>query len=250
MEGTKMDALEGAVEEISAEISRLKEQRGAVQTDAERAEERLKELSDRRTVFASTSFSDESGIAQQIAGVMDGLTEALDEESEALYRTKIRAQDAVQKLDQLILKADVEYQAAQKRLAQRRYEELCRERYAHEEDAEEVMAVLIEVLERLEGVYAKQARAAGDAENPSFTHHDPHSTVENWLSRRLRRWLPLESPEKYDMPLPDLDPLSLTPESQRRALGVGAAGALAAADQPEATSTVANVNGHWRADTL
>ena len=39
-----MDALERAVEEISAEISRLQEQRRVVLTDAERADERLKEL--------------------------------------------------------------------------------------------------------------------------------------------------------------------------------------------------------------
>jgi hypothetical protein len=246
MEGTKMDALERAVEEISAEISRLQEQRRVVLTDAERADERLKELSDRRTVFTPSAFSEESGIAGKIADAMDGLAEALDEESEVLSRTKVCAQDAVRKFDQLIMKAEVECRAAKKRLAQRRYEELCKERYAHEEDAEEVMGVLIEVLERLEGVYAKQARVATDAENPSFTHHDPRDTIENWLARRLHRWLPLESLEKYDTPLPELDPLALKPESQRRSLEAGGAGALAAPDRPEATPAVPNAHSQSR----
>jgi chromosome segregation ATPase len=242
MEGDEMDALERAMEEISAECSRLKEQRRAVQTGAERAAERLKELSNRRTAFVPSAFSDERGITENLADMIAGLAEALDEESEALSRTKARAEDAVRELDQLIMKAEVEYHEAKKRLAQRRYEKLCKERYAHDEDAEEVVAVLIEVLDRLEGVHAQQVRAATDAEDPSFNHHDLRDTIENWLARRLHRWLSLESPESYDAPLPELDPLALKPESQQRSPTVGGVGASSSPDRSGATPAVPNVH--------
>jgi hypothetical protein len=37
------------------------------------------------------------------------------------------------------------------------------------------------------------------------------------LARRLRRWLSLESLEKYDTPLPKLDPLALNPSRNEEA---------------------------------
>jgi len=237
-----MDTSERALEQISAEISSLKEQRRAIQMQAERTAEGLKELSDQRAAFAPDAFSSQRGVAARLAEVMGGLTAALDEESEVLSRTKARAEEADRELDQLITKAEVEYHEVKKRLAQRRYEELCKERYAHDEDAEEVMVVLMEVLDRLEEVYKKQVHAAEEAENPSCTYGDLRDTVENWLVRRLHRWLPLESLEKYDAPLPELDPFALKPESQRGSLGMGGVGVSAGHAKPGATSTVSNAH--------
>jgi hypothetical protein len=233
-----MEAEEKAVEGISAEISRLKEQRHAAQKEAELAGEWLKELSDRRPALALNTVSTERGEAEKLAFVMGELVEALDEESEALSQTKARAEDAALELDRLIMKAEVQYHQAKKRIAQRQYEALCKERYAHDEDAEEVVGVLVEVLDRLEGLYGEQVRAATEAENPS--PHDPCHTIENWLARRLHRWLPLDSPEKYNAPLPELDSLALKPESERESPGVEGANGWADPKRPGAASAVSS----------
>jgi hypothetical protein len=45
--------------------------------------------------------------------------------------------------------------------------------------------------------------------------------IENWLARRLGRWLSLGSPEKYDAPLPELDALALKPENRNEEARVG-----------------------------
>ena len=54
------------VEKISAEISRLEEQRNAVETEAERAAKRLKELSARKAALTSGAFSDEKRAAKEL----------------------------------------------------------------------------------------------------------------------------------------------------------------------------------------
>jgi hypothetical protein len=244
VEGTKMDATEKAVKGISAEISHLKEQRHATHKEAERAGERLKELSNLRTAFAPETLLGEGGAPEELATVMGGLVEALEEEAEVLSRTKARAEDGVLELDRLIMKAEVRYHQAQKQLAQRRYEVLCKERYAHDEDAEEVVGVLVQVLDRLEGLGAEQVRAASDAEKPS--PHDPRATIENWLARRLGRWLSLESSERYDAPLPELDPLALKPEPERGNSGAGGAGASAGPERPGAASAVSGAHSQSR----
>jgi hypothetical protein len=231
-----MEAVEKAVEEISAEISRLKEQRHAAQKQAELAGARLKELSDRRPALRLNTVSTERGEAEKLACVMDDLVEALDKESEALSHTMARAEDATLELDRLIMKAEVQCHQAKKRLAQRRYEAFCVERYAHDEDAEEVVGVLVEVLDRLEGLYGEQDRAAIEAGHPS--PQDPCYTIENWLARRLHRWLPLDSPEKYNAPLPELDPLALKPETKRESPGVEGANGWDGSKKPGAASMV------------
>lgn len=222
-----MDAIAKVVEGISAEISGLKEQQHAAQAEAERATERLKELSERKAALASGTFSGERGVAQQLTVVMSKLAEALDEESEVLSRTKARAEKAAREFDRFILEAEVRYHEAEKQLAQEHYETLCQERYALDEEAEKVMYALVEVLDELKELYARQARAATEADNHSLAHQDPRDTIEPWLARRLRHWLSLESLEKYDAPLPELDPLALRPEPKQEDLGVGRTGAQA-----------------------
>jgi hypothetical protein len=232
------EATEKALKEISAEISHLKEQRQATQKEAERAGERLKEVSDRRSAFAPDTLLHERGVAEELVTMMGGLVEALDEESEVLSRTKARAEDAALELDRLIMKAEVRYHQAKKQLAQRRYEALCKERYAYDEDAEEIIGVLVNVLDQLEGLYTEQVRAATDAENPSPS--DPRTMIENWLLRRLDRWLSLESLEKYDTPLPELDPLALKPEPSGGSLGARDVGSSADSERPRVSSAVSS----------
>jgi hypothetical protein len=237
----KMDSTKKTIQEISAELSRLKEQRHATQKEAERAGERIKELSNRRTAFTPETLSNERGVAEDLATVMDGLVEALDKETKVLSHTKARAEDATLELDRLIMKTEVRYHQAKKQLAQRRYEALCKERYVHDEDAEEVVGVLVEVLDKLEGLYVEQVRAAADAEYPS--RHDARTIIENWLARRLDRWLSLESLKKYDTPLPELDPLALKPEPKRASRGAGGADAPAEPAEPGRPGAVSAVSG-------
>jgi chromosome segregation ATPase len=237
-----MDAIAKVVEGISAEISGLKEQRQAAQAEAERATEMLKELSDRKAALASGTFSGEREVAEQLTVVMSELVQALDEESEVLSRTKTCAEKAAREFDRFILEADVRYHEAEKQLAQERYETLCKERYYLDEEAEKVVAVLVEVLDDLKELYARQVRAATEANNHSLAHQDPRDTIEPWLARRHRRWLSLESLEKYDAPLPELDPLALKPEPEREGPGVESADAPAGPEGQRVTSEVSNTH--------
>jgi chromosome segregation ATPase len=196
------------VEELAAGIAHLEEQRRAAEAEAERATERLKELSARRAALASGASSDE----KEVTGELAALVAALDEEIATLSRTRAIAEDVARELDRLILEVEVRHREGEKRLARERYEALCKERYSLDSEAEKVVASLLEVLERLEGLYAEQVHAADAAEDPSLAQQDPRGTIEQWLARRLRRWLSLASLEKYDAPLPELDPLALKPE--------------------------------------
>jgi chromosome segregation ATPase len=196
--------IEDLVEELAAGIARLEVQRRAAETEAERATERLKELSARRAALAPGVSPGEKA-AEQLAA----LVAALDLESAALSRTRTIAQDAARELDRLILETEVRYWEKEKHLARGRYETLCRERYSLDREAEKAMAGLVELLARLEELYAEQVRVAADAEDSSPTQQDPRATIEQWLMRRLRRWLPYGSLETYDTPLPELDPLAL-----------------------------------------
>jgi hypothetical protein len=206
-----MEARAKAVEGISAEISRFKAKRDAAQAEAERAADRIEELNDRRAALAPGTFSGERGAAEELTVLIENLVEALDEEAAALSRTKTAAEDIARDLDRHILEAEVRHHEAQKHLARARYEALCEERYSLDGEAEKVVASLLEILERLEGLYAEQVHAAA-AEDPSLAQQDPRGTIEQWLARRLRHWLSLASLEKYDAPLPELDPLALKPE--------------------------------------
>ena len=196
------------VEELAAGIAHLEEQRRAAEAEAERAAERLKELSARRAALAPGASSDE----KEATGELAALVAALDEEIATLSRTRAIAEDVARELDRLILEVEVRHREGEKRLARERYEALCKERYSLDSEAEKVVASLLEILERLEGLYAEQVHAADDAEDPSLAQQDPRGTIEQWLARRLRRWVSLASLEKYDAPLPELDPLALKPE--------------------------------------
>jgi hypothetical protein len=136
----------------------------------------------------------------------------LDEESATVSHTRALAEDAVQELDQLILNAQVRQREEEKRLARARFEALCEQRYSLDGEAEEAIAGLMEILDRLEELRAEQVRAATDAGESSAAEQDPSGTVEQWLARRLRRWLPNGSFERYDAPLPELDYLARKPE--------------------------------------
>src|SRR4051812_43929510 len=160
-----MDAVAKVLEGISAEVSSLKEQRHAAQAEAERAAERLEQISDRKAALASSTFLNEREDIEELLAMMNDLAEVLDKESEVLSRAKALAEDAGRELDRLILRAEVRYHEAEKRLARRRYEALCKQRYGLDDEAEKVVAVLIKVLDRLEGLYAEQVRAAADADN-------------------------------------------------------------------------------------
>ena len=212
-----MEAIAKVVEGISAEISRLKAKRDAAQAEAERAAERIEELNDRKAALTLGTFSAERGVAEELTVLMGSLEEALGEEAAALSRTKPIAEYVVRELDRLMLEAEVRHHKAQKRLARARYEALCEERYSLDGEAEQVIDSLVEVLERLEGLYADQVRAAADAEDPSPAHQDPRDMTEQWLARRLGRWLSVASVEKYDAPLPELDPLALKPKPHEEA---------------------------------
>jgi hypothetical protein len=215
-----MDAIVKVVEGISAEISSLKEQRHAAQAEAERADKRLKELSGRKAPLSSGTFSGEREGKGELHAAMEDLADVLNKESAVLSRTKALAEDAARELDRLILEAEVRYHEAEKRLAQRRYEELCRTRYSIDGEAEQAMTNLAEVLDRLESVHARQIRAAADAEAAYLVEEEVSDMIENWLTRRLARWLPLSSPDKYDAPLPEVDALALKPEPERGSPGV------------------------------
>lgn len=215
-----MDAIAKVVEGISAEISSLKEQRHAAQAEAERADKRLKELSDRKTLLPSDTFSGEREGKGELLAAMEDLADVLNKESAVLSRTKALAEEAARELDRLILEAEVRYHEAEKRLAHRRYEELCRTRYSIDGEAEQAMANLAEVLDRLESLHAHQVRAAADAEAAYLVEEEVSDMIGNWLARRLGRWLPLGSPDKYDAPLPELDALALKPEPERGSAGV------------------------------
>jgi hypothetical protein len=216
-----MEAIEKVVEGISAEISSLKEQRHAAYAEAKRADERLKELSGRKAPLLSGTFSGEREGRGELLGAMDDLADVLDKESAVLSRTKALAEEAARELDRLILEAEVRYHEAERRQAQRRYEELCRTRYSIDGEAEQVMANLAEVLDRLESLHAHQVRTAADAEEAYLVQEEVSDMIENWLARRLGRWLSLGSPEKYDAPLPELDALALRPENRNEEARVG-----------------------------
>ncbi|HLM78809.1 MAG TPA: hypothetical protein VK361_10530 [Rubrobacteraceae bacterium] len=218
-----MDAIAKVVEGISAEISSLKEQRHAEHAEAERADERLKELSGWKAPLPSGTFSGEREGRGELLAAMYDLADVLNKESAVLSRTKALAKEAARELDRLILEAEVRYHEAEKRLAQRRYEELCRMRYSIAGEAEQVMANLAEILDRLENLHAEQVRTAADAEEAYLVQEEVSDMIENWLARRLGRWLSVGSPEKYDAPLPELDVLALKPEPERGSpSGVGA----------------------------
>lgn len=203
----------GVLEELAAEIARLEKQRDMARAEAERAVKMLEELNARRAVLVRGSlFSGERETAEKL----EALVAALDQESTALSRTKKLAEDAAQEFDRLVLEAEVRHHEEEKRLARGRYEALCEERYSLDREAEEAITRLVAVLERLEGLYTEQVRAATDAEDPSPLHQDPHGTTEQWLARRLRRWLSLGSLEKYDAALSELDPLALKPERNEK----------------------------------
>jgi chromosome segregation ATPase len=212
-----MEAIAKVVEGISAEISRFKAKQEAAQAEAEQAAQRIEHLNNRRAALAPDTFSGDRGVAEELTLLMRGLVEALDEETAALSRTKTIAEDVARELDRLILEAEVRHHKAHKGLAKARYEALCEERYFLDDEAEEAVAGFVEVLERLEGLYAAQVRAAADAEDPALADQDPRDTIEQWLARRLDRWLSLTSLEKYDTPLPELDPLALKPEPDEEA---------------------------------
>ena len=198
------------LEHLAAEVARLENQRAAAEAEAERAAQRLEELAARREALAPgplTPAAGEGGHARPLAA----LVAALDEESATVSRTRTLARDAVRGLEQLIVNAQVRQREEEKRLARERFEALCRERYTLDGEAEEAIAGLAEVLERLEKLHAEQVRAASDAGDPSAAQHDPGGTVEPWLARRLRRWLANGSLERYDAPLPELDYLARKP---------------------------------------
>jgi hypothetical protein len=197
-------------EHLADEVARLDKQRAAAQAEAERAAQRLEELGSRREALAPgplTTAADEGGHARPLAALVAGL----DEEAATVSRTRTLAQDAVRGLEQLIVNAQVRQREEEKRLARERFEALCTERYTLDGEAEEAIAGLAEVLERLEKLHAEQVRAASDAGDPSAAQHDPSGTVEPWLARRLRRWLANGSLERYDAPLPELDHLARKP---------------------------------------
>ena len=199
------------LEHLAAEVARLDKQRAAAEAEAERAARRLEELGSRREALApgplTTAAPGEGGHARPLAA----LVAALDEESATVSRTRTLAQDAVRGLEQLIVNAQVRQREEEKRLARERFEALCEERYALDGEAEEAIAGLAEVLDRLEELHAEQVRAATEAGDPSAAQHDPAGTVEPWLARRLRRWLANGSLERYDAPLPELDYLARKP---------------------------------------
>lgn len=207
---TKVKTDTGVVGQFAGRMARLKEQRQAAQAEAERAAERLKELGTRRARLAPAASSDEKGAAKEIAA----LVAALDEESASVSRTKTVAEDSVRGLDRLVMAAEVRHHEEAKRLAQGRYEALCKERYRLDGGAEEAMSGLVEVLDRLESLHVDQVRAATDAGDPFSAQHDPRSTIELWLMRRLRRWLANGGLEKYETSLPELDPLAWKPEPE------------------------------------
>jgi hypothetical protein len=203
----------GVLEELAAGIARFEKQRDMARAEVERAVKMLEELNARRTTLApGPLFSGERETAEKL----EALVAALDQESAALSRTKILAEDAAQELDRLVLEAEVRHHEEEKRLARGRYEALCEERYSLDGEAEEVITRLVQILDRLEGLYAEQVRAATDAEDPSPVHQEPRGTTEQWLARRLRRWLSLGSLEKYDAPLSDLDPLAMEPKRDEK----------------------------------
>ena len=206
---TGVKANTDVVKKLAAEIASLEGRRRAVEAEIEQATKRLEELSARKAALAPGTFSEERGAASSFAA----LVAALDEESATISRTKTLAEEAARELDRLILEAEVRHREEEKRHARGRYEVLCKERYSLDSEAEKVMARLVEVLNRLEDLHDDQVRLAADAENSSPAHQDPRATIEQWLARRLRRWLPSGSFEKYDAPLPELDPLALKPES-------------------------------------
>ena len=203
-----MKANTEVLEHLAAEIARLDKQRAAAEAEAERAAQRLEELGSRREALApGPSTTGEGDHARPLAA----LVAALDEEAATVSRTRTLAQDAVRGLEQPIVNAQVRQREEEKRLARERFEALCRERYTLDGEAEEAIAGLAEVLERLEKLHAEQVRAAGDAGDPSAAQHDPGGTLEPWLARRLRRWLADGSLERYDAPLPELDYLARKP---------------------------------------
>lgn len=204
-----MKANTEVLEHLAAEVARLDKQRAAVEAEAERAAQRLEELGSRREALAPgpLTTAGEGDHARPLAA----LVAALDEESTTVSRTRTLAQDAVRGLDRLIVNAQVRQREEEKRLARERFEALCEERYSLDGEAEEAIAGLAEVLERLEKLHAEQVRAASDAGDPSAAQHDPSGTVEPWLTRRLRRWLANGSLERYDAPLPELDHLARKP---------------------------------------
>ena len=212
-----MEANTEVLEHLAAEVARLEDQRAAAEAEAERAARRLEELGSRREALApgplTTAAAGEGGHERPLAA----LVAALDEEAATVSRTRTLAQDAVRGLEQLIVNAQVRQREEVKRLARERFEALCEERYSLDGEAEEAVAGLAEVLERLEKLHAEQVRAASDAGDPSAAQHDPSGTVEPWLTRRLRRWLADGSLERYDAPLPELDYLARKPGSDDEA---------------------------------
>jgi len=203
-----VEANTDVLEHLVAEVARLEKQRDAAEAEAERAAERLEELGARREALSPDPSTGEGGQARPLAALL----EALDEEAATVSRTRTLAEDAVRGLDRLIVNAQVRQREEEKRLARERFEALCKARYSLDGEAEEAIAGLAEVLDRLEKLHAEQVRAATDAGDPSAAHHDPSGTVEPWLARRLRRWLPDGSLERYDAPLPELDYLARKPE--------------------------------------
>ena len=199
-----------SMEEFDAKVARLEKQRDAVRAEAERAVEMLEKLEERRAALGLGPLSSEKGTVRELAS----LAEAMDEEAAVLSRKRTTAEDAARGLDQLVVRAKIQRREEEKRLARERYETLCEERYSVDGEAEEAMARLVEILGRMEGLHAEQIDAAHEAENSSLADWDPSDTIENWLARRLQRWLPNGSFERYDAPLPELDLLAHKPKTE------------------------------------
>src|SRR3954452_19785278 len=93
------------LKDILAEISRLEEQRDAVEAEAKRSTERLKELSSRKVDFSPNASAGDRGTVKELGA----LATALNEESTTLSHTKAVAEDAFRELDRIILEAEVRH---------------------------------------------------------------------------------------------------------------------------------------------
>lgn len=193
-------------EQIDAEIGRLEGQRREALAQAEDSDRKLEEMNERRIALAPPAFTGDEAADRELL--------TLEERAGLLSRKARLARNTASELAWLLEEAKARRAREERRVHLGRHVELSEERYRLEVELEEAMGGILEGLERLRKLDADQhgeARAAGLS-----MEHRYRSLVADWLSSRLREYLPLrEVDEVYREPLFEADDQNLESEVER-----------------------------------
>ena len=191
------------VAEIAAEIERLQRQRDEALKQVEEAEQKLEALDERRITLAPSAFTGDKEADRELR--------ALEEEASKLSRRAKLARNTARELGRLIEGAKARRSGERRRLARERFEELKAERYALGVEAEEAMSMLLEKLERYRPIHSEMVACAQGFGDDDPAANSPDALLKNWLARRLKEYLHMNSFDHYDAPLAEVDDLAAKP---------------------------------------